>query len=84
MIRYRHISHEMNFPNFVLVRITKIRTKAFPPQNITKASNRYHLTTMHSNSVKQINKEEPGYNDNGLYETPYKQHVLCYELIPHR
>ena len=39
---------------------------------------------MHSNSVKQINKEEPGYNDNGLYETPYKQHVLCYQLIPHR
>jgi len=31
--RYHHTPHEANFPNFVLVLITKIACKTFPPQN---------------------------------------------------
>ena len=49
--RYHHITHETMFPKFVLVRITKIPSKMFPPHNETKTSNRYLLMTMPSTSV---------------------------------
>jgi len=44
--------HEANFPNFVLVRITKIPSKKFLPHNETKTSNRYLLMTMPLTSVQ--------------------------------
>jgi hypothetical protein len=51
MTRYHHMPHETNFPKFVLVRITKIPSKTYPPYDETKTSNRYLLMTMASTSV---------------------------------